>query len=52
MGYISLLAYYRLNFLLSYVHKYPLSDVYKWYPFERDITVSMIDAHIQKSEQK
>lgn len=49
---MNLYSYYRINFDLSYYHKFSLSEVEKMIPFERDIYIDMIliDKEKEKNE--
>lgn len=52
MGYNSLSNYYSLNFQLMQHHKYNLSDINEMMPFERDLYVDMLMAHITEEKER
>lgn len=41
-----------MNFALMQYHKYSLSDIEQMIPFEREIYISMLMAHIQEENTK
>ena len=43
---------YRLNFSLMQLHKYSLIDIENMIPWERDIYVALLIAHIDEDNAK
>ena len=52
MSYNSLTNYYSLNFQLMQHHKYSLSDINEMLPFERDLYVDMLMAHLNEEKER
>ena len=52
MSHISLEAYYRINFALMQFHKYSLTEIENMMPWERDIYLSLLRAHIEEENLK
>mgnify|MGYP003652410289 CR=1 FL=1 len=52
MSYNSLTNYYSLNFQLMQHHKYSLSDINEMMPFERDLYVDMLMAHLNEEKER
>ena len=52
MSYMDLNVYYRFIFNLMQHHKYSLSDIYKMYPYERDIFVTLLEEWLKEQEEK
>lgn len=48
----SLSNFYRANFMLSYIHKYSLTELEELYPFERDIYIQQLNAHFKEKERE
>ncbi len=48
----SLENYYKTNFALMQHHKYSLSDLENMIPWERDVYVNLLMAHIQEEERR
>ena len=44
--------YYKTNFALMQHHKYSLSDLENMIPWERDVYVNLLMAHIQEEERR
>ena len=44
--------YYRLNFALMQYHKYSLTEIENLIPWERDIYVGLIQAHLEEERLK
>ena len=44
--------YFRLNFALMQYHKYSLTDIENMIPWERDIYVGLLQAHLEEEELK
>tara|TARA_Y100001970_G_scaffold290_1_gene338 strand:- start:349 stop:522 length:174 start_codon:yes stop_codon:yes gene_type:complete len=49
---MSLESYFRLNFALMQYHKYSLTEIENWMPWERDIYVGMLKQHLEEEELK
>jgi len=43
---------YHLNFTLMQHHKYSLTELENMIPFERDIYISMLMAHLQEENER
>tara|TARA_Y200000002_G_scaffold354169_1_gene334201 strand:- start:92 stop:274 length:183 start_codon:yes stop_codon:yes gene_type:complete len=52
MVYMSLENYFRLNFALMQYHKYSLTEIENWMPWERDIYVGLLKQHLEDEELK
>ena len=52
MSHIDLKSYYELNFALVQFHKYSLTEIENWIPWERDLYVDMLKAHIETEKLK
>ena len=52
MSHIDLQSYYELNFALVQFHKYSLTEIENWMPWERDLYVDMLKAHIETEKTK
>ena len=48
----SLENYYKTNFALMQHHKYSLSDLENMIPWERDVYVNLLMAHIQEEDRR
>ncbi len=44
--------YYRLNFALMQYHKYSLTEIENLIPWERDIYVGLLQAHLEEERLK
>ena len=44
--------YFKLNFALMQYHKYSLTDLENMIPWERDIYVGLLQAHLEEEELK
>ena len=44
--------YYRLNFALIQYHKYSLTEIENMMPWERDIYVGLLQAHLEEERLK
>ena len=44
--------YFRLNFALMQYHKYSLTEIENMMPWERDIYVGLLRAHLEEEELK
>ena len=45
-------SYYRLNFSLIQYHKYSLTEIENLIPWERDIYIEMLKAHLEEEKLK
>jgi len=45
-------SYFRLNFALMQYHKYSLTEIENMMPWERDVYVSLLQAHLEEEELK
>ena len=48
----SLENYYKTNFALMQHHKYSLTELENMIPWERDVYVNLLIAHIQEEERR
>ena len=48
----SLEIYYKTNFALMQHHKYSLTELENMIPWERDVYVNLLIAHIQEEERR
>ena len=48
----SLENYYKTNFALMQHHKYSLTELENMIPWERDVYVNLLMAHIQEEERR
>jgi|TARA_B100001059_G_scaffold36976_2_gene29955 hypothetical protein len=44
--------YFRLNFALVQYHKYSLTEIENWMPWERDIYVGLLQQHLEEEKLK
>ena len=44
--------YYKINFALVQYHKYSLTEIENLIPWERDIYVGLLQAHLEEEELK
>ena len=49
---MNLESYYRLNFALMQYHKYSLTEIENWMPWERDIYVGLLKQHLEEERLK
>ena len=49
---MSLEGYLRLNFSLMQYHKYSLTEIENWIPWERDIYVGLLQQHLEEEKLK
>ena len=49
---VSLENYYKTNFALMQHHKYSLTELENMIPWERDVYVNLLIAHIQEEERR
>jgi len=52
MVHIDLENYYQLNFSLVQYHKWSLSEIETLIPWERDVYVSLLKAHLEEEKTK
>jgi len=52
MIYMSLENYFKLNFSLMQYHKYSLTEIENMIPWERDVYVEMLRAHLEEEKLK
>ena len=52
MIYMSLESYFRLNFSLMQYHKYSLTEIENMIPWEMDVYVEMLKAHLEEEKLK
>ena len=45
-------SYYRLNFALIQYHKYSLTEIENLIPWERDVYVGLLQAHLEDEKLK
>ena len=49
---MNLESYFRLNFSLMQYHKYSLTEIENMIPWERDVYVGLLQAHLEEEELK
>jgi len=52
MSHIDLESYYRINFALMQYHKYSLTEVENWMPWEREVYVGLLKQHLEEEKLK
>ncbi len=52
MIHMDLENYYKINFALIQYHKYSLTEIENLIPWERDVYVSLLEAHIEEEKLK
>ena len=52
MAHNNLENYFRLNFAMMQYHKYSLTEIENMIPWERDIYVGLLQAHLEEEELK
>ena len=52
MAHNSLANYFRLNFEMMKYHKYSLTEIENMIPWERDIYVGLLQAHLEEERLK
>ena len=52
MIHMSLENYFKLNFSLMQYHKYSLTEIENMIPWERDVYVEMLRAHLEEEKLK
>ena len=49
---MDLMNYYKINFALLQYHKYSLTEIENLIPWERDVYISLLEAHIEEEKLK
>ena len=49
---MSLEAYFRINFALMQYHKYSLTEIENMIPWEREIYLELLKAHLEEEQLK
>jgi len=44
--------YYQLNFSLMQYHKYSLTEIELWLPWEREVYVTLLKNHLEEEKLK
>lgn len=44
--------YFKTNFLLMQEHKYSLTEIENWMPWERQVYIAMLIEHLKKKAEK
>jgi hypothetical protein len=52
MAYTNLENYYRLNFSLQQIHKWPINMIENMTPFDREIYTQLLVQHIEDAKNK
>ncbi len=52
MAHNNLENYFRLNFAMMQYHKYSLTEIENMIPWERDIYVGLLQAHLEEEKLK
>ena len=52
MVHMNLENYFKLNFALMQYHKYSLTEIENMIPWERDVYVGLLQAHLEEEELK
>ena len=52
MAHTNLESYYKVNFALVQHHKYSLTDIENMIPWEREVYVNLLSAHLQKERDR
>ena len=52
MAHMNLENYFRLNFAMMQYHKYSLTEIENMIPWERDIYVGLLQAHLEEERLK
>jgi hypothetical protein len=52
MVHMNLENYFRLNFAMMQYHKYSLTEIENMMPWERDIYVGLLQAHLEDEKLK
>lgn len=49
---MDLMTYFELNFSLMQYHKYSLTEIEHWIPWEREVYVAMLKNHLEEERLK
>ena len=52
MAHMDLENYYKINFALIQFHKYSLTEVENWMPWERDVYIGLLQQHLEDEKLK
>ena len=52
MSHMDLENYYKINFALIQFHKYSLTEVENWMPWERDVYIGLLQQHLEDEKLK
>jgi|TARA_S200000501_G_scaffold122489_1_gene115431 hypothetical protein len=52
MVHMNLENYFRLNFAMMQYHKYSLTEIENMMPWERDVYVGLLQAHLEEEKLK
>jgi hypothetical protein len=52
MSHIDLESYYKINFALLQYHKYSLTEIENWIPWEREVYVGLLKQHLEEEKLK
>jgi hypothetical protein len=52
MSHIDLESYYKINFALMQYHKYSLTEIENWIPWEREVYVGLLKQHLEEEKLK
>jgi len=52
MMYMNLSTYFELNFSLMQYHKYSLTEIENWMPWEREVYVAMLQNYLEEERLK
>ena len=52
MAHTNLESYYKVNFALIQHHKYSLTEIENMIPWERDVYVGLLQAHLEEEKLK
>ena len=52
MAHMNLENFFRLNFAMMQYHKYSLTEIENMMPWERDIYVGLLQAHLEEERLK
>lgn len=48
---MNLYNYYKLNFILMYVHKFSLTELEDMLPYERDVYQTLLEQYIEEKNK-
>ena len=52
MSHVNLEAYFRINFALMQFHKYSLTEIESWMPWEREVYTTFLMQYLEEVKQK